>query len=305
MAKREKISIAEFIRRYPNDEAARKQFEAWRWGDTPRCPHCDSVRISATPTQRMPWRCKDCRKRFSVRVGTAMQDSNLPYLTWLMAVYIAVTGLKGTASTKMASDLGITQKSAWFLGQRLRKAWESDGGLFAGPIEVDETYIGGKRKNMPKARRKTLEGRGAIGKAAVAGAKDRATNRVNAAVVPATDGATLQGFVRANAETGATVYTDDATAYSRMKGFDHESVNHSAGEYVRGMAHTNGVESFWSMLKRGYIGTHHWWSVKHLDRYVTEFADRHNVRAADTIDQMRAVAEGMIGRRMTYAELIR
>ena len=308
MVKREKISIHQFIRRYPDDGAARKQFEAWRWGDTPRCPHCDSVRVVETPAQRMPHRCKDCRKRFSVRVGTVMQDSNLSYLTWLTAIYIAVTGLKGTASTKLASDLGITQKSAWHLGQRLRKAWEGDmvpPAAFTGPVEVDETYVGGKRKNMPKAKRETLEGRGAVGKVAVAGAKDRATKRVSAATVPATDGATLQGFVRARAEVGAKVYTDDATAYRSMAGFEHEAVKHSVGEYVRGMAHTNGVESFWAMLKRGYHGTHHWWSVKHTDRYVGEFAGRHNVRRADTIDQMESLTAGMVGRRLRYADLIR
>ena len=305
MVKREKISVHQFIRLYPNNEAARRQFEAWRWGDTPRCPHCDSVRVSATPTQRMPWRCKECRKRFSVRVGTVMQESNLSYLIWLTAIYIAVTGLKGTASTKLASDLGITQKSAWHLGQRLRKAWE--GGAiptaFAGPVEVDETYVGGKRKNMPRAKRAALTGRGAVGKTAVVGARDRASGGVAAQVVERAGADDLQGFVRGHAAAGATVYTDEARAYRGMPEFDHEAVNHSVGEYVRGMAHTNGIESFWAMLKRGYHGTHHWWSRKHTDRYVNEFAARHNVRRADTIDQMGAVAAGMVGRRLTYADL--
>ena len=126
--------------------------------------------------------------------------------------------------------------------------------MSAGPLEVDETYVGGKRKNMPRAKRKQLEGRGAVGKVAVAGAKDRATNRVSARSVPATDGKTLQGFVGDHAAPAATVYTDDATAYRGMP-FEHEAVNHSAGEYVRGMAHVNGIESFWAMLKRGYHGT--------------------------------------------------
>ena len=186
---------------------------------------------------------------------------------------------------KLHRDLGITQRSAWFLAHRLREAWKDHGSQFTGPVEADETYIGGKRKNMPKAKRKTLTGRGAAGKTAVADMKDRATNRVTARSVPATDKATLQRFVAENAAPDAKVFTDDASAYEGMP-FDHEAVCHSAGEYVRGMAHTNGVESFWSMLKRGYNGTFHHFSEKHLDRYVGEFAGRHNARDADTAEQM-------------------
>ena len=127
--------------------------------------------------------------------------------------------------------------------------------------------------------------------------------RVSAAIVPATDTPTLQGFVRARAEAGAKVYTDDAAAYRGMTGFEHEAVKHSVGEYVRGMAHTNGIESFWAMLQRGYQGTYHHMSPKHLDRYVTEFEGRHNRRNADTVDQMAAIARGMVGKRLRYQDL--
>ena len=302
---RKGLSLVEVTRMFPDDATAERWFTEVRWPDGPDCPHCGSTNIqSKTKHKTMPYRCRDCRRWFSVKTGTVMQSSKLGLRVWALASYLLTTGLKGQASMKLHRDLGITQKTAWHLAHRIRETWvKADGTPFAGPIEVDETYIGGKRKNMPKAKRKTLEGRGAVGKAAVAGAKDRATNRVNAAVVPATDSVTLQGFVRANAETGATVYTDDAAAYRGMAGFEHEAVQHSVGEYVRGMAHTNGMESFWSMLKRGYHGTFHHFSAKHMQRYVNEFEGRHNDREADTIDQMAHVAKGMVGRRLRYRDL--
>ena len=295
---RQGISLIELADLFPDEQAARKWFEAQRWADGAHCPNCGSTRVSAVASGKpMPWRCRDCRKHFSVRTGTVMAESKLPFRKWAFAVYLCTTSLKGISSVNLHRDLNITQKSAWFLARRIREAFEAEGGFFGNSVEVDETYMGDKRK--------TLEGRGAVGKAAVAGAKDRATNRVNADVVPATDGATLQGFVRANAETGATVYTDDAAAYRGMAGFEHEAVKHSVGEYVRGMVHTNGMESFWSMLKRGYHGTFHYFSVKHMQRYVNEFASRQGLRERDAIDMMGAVVARMIERRLTYRRLIR
>ena len=303
---REGISLVKLMKMFPTDDAAREWFEARIWPHGPHCPHCGSANVQSGIKHRsMTHRCRDCdgRPMFSLKTGNIMEGSKLGYQTWAIAIYLVTTSLKGVSSMKLHRDLEITQKSAWHLAHRLRKAFEADGGLFAGPVEVDETYIGGKRKNMPKAKRKTLEGRGAVGKAAIAGAKDRATNRVNADVVPATDGATLQGFVRARTEAGATVYTDDAAAYRDMAGFEHEAVKHSVGEYVRGMAHTNGMESFWSMLKRGYQGTYHHMSPKHLGRYVDEFSGRHNIREDDTEEQMAHVAKRMVGRRLKYRDL--
>lgn len=302
---RKGLSLVEVTRMFPDDATAERWFAEVRWPDGPHCPHCGSPNVqSETKHKTMPYRCRECRKWFSVKTGTVMQSSKLGLQVWALASYLLTTGLKGQASMKLHRDLGITQKTAWHLAHRIRETWaKADEMPFAGPVEVDETYIGGKRKNMPKGKRNTLEGRGAVGKAAVAGAKDRATNRVNAAVVPATDGATLQGFVRARAEAGATIYTDDAAAYRGMAGFEHEAVQHSVGEYVRGMAHTNGMESFWSMLKRGYHGTFHHFSAKHMQRYVNEFEGRHNDREADTIDQMARVARGMVGRRLRYRDL--
>ena len=303
---REGISLVKLMKMFPTGDAAREWFEVRIWPHGPHCPHCGSANVQSGIKHRsMTHRCRDCdgRPMFSLKTGNIMEGSKLGYQTWAIAIHLVTMSLKGVSSMKLHRDLEITQKSAWHLAHRLRKAFEAEGSVFAGPAEVDETYMGGKRKNMPKAKRKTLEGRGAVGKVAVAGAKDRATNRVNAAVVPATDGATLQGFVRANAEAGAKVYTDDASAYRGMAGFDHEAVKHSVGEYVRGMAHTNGMESFWSMLKRGYHGTFHHFSAKHMQRYVNEFATRQGLRERDTIAIMGAFTAGMIGRRLTYRRL--
>ncbi len=305
---RKGISLVEIMRKFPDDATAEAWFIQNRWPKRPLCPHCGSWRVqSGAKHKTMPYRCreKECAKRFSVRTGTVMEASNLGYQVWAIAFYLVATNLKGLSSMKLHRDLNITQKSAWHLAHRIRESWANgQAGPFAGPVEIDETYIGGKRKNMSRAKRKGLTGRGAVGKTAVAGAKDRETNQVTARTVRETDTATLQGFVRETAKPGASVYTDDAAAYRGMSGYRHEAVNHSAGEYVRRQAHTNGIESFWAMLKRGYQGTFHHFSVKHLDRYVTEFAGRHNDREADTADMMAHMARGIVGKRLRYRDLV-
>lgn len=307
-AHRETISLVEIMRMFPDNETAEAWFATNRWPDGVHCPACGSTNVqTGAASKTQPYRCRErqCRRRFSVKTGTVMQSSNLDYQKWAIAAYLCLTDLKGVSSMKLHRDLKITQKSAWHLAHRLRKAFEPGNSVFCGPVEADETYIGGKRKNMPKAKRKELTGRGAVGKAAVVGVKDRETKRVAARHVEGTDAEHLAGHVVDNVGAGATVYTDEGRAYNALDPFfDHESVNHSAGEYVRGQAHTNGIESFWSMMKRGYQGTYHKMSPKHLDRYVSEFSGRHNVRDADTIDQMTGVVSGMAGKRLRYADLI-
>ena len=225
---------------------------------------------------------------------------------WAIAIYLCLTSLKSVSSMKLHRDIGVSQPTAWFMLHRIRQAWASDGtGPFSGPVEVDETYFGGKRKNMSNAKRRKLSGtgRGAVGKVAVVGMKDRRTNSVVASVVSSTDADTLQGFVRNHAAPEATVYTDDASAYASLAR-KHETVKHSVSEYVRGKVHTNGVESFWSMLKRAHKGTFHKISPKHLQRYVDEFAGKQNIRELGTLDQMENTVARLVGRRLLHRNLI-
>ncbi len=307
-AYREGISLAELIRMFPNDDAARQWFEGKIWPHGAACPQCGTLNVqSGIAHKTMTHRCRDCdgRPMFSLKTGTIMQGSKLGYQTWAIAIYLMTTNLKGVSSMKLHRDLEITQKSAWHLMHRLRKVYGGGNSPFTGPIEADETYFGGRRKTMKKRQRKQLTGRGTAGKTAVVGVKDRASNEVRAQVVSDTGNETLQGFVRDNTEGGAKVYTDEASAYAGLAGdYRHEAVKHSVGEYVREQAHTQGIESFWSMLKRAHKGTFHKISPKHLNRYVTEFAGRHNNRELDTIDIMAAFAEGSIGKRLRYEDLI-
>ena len=305
-AHRECISLTKLFKMFPDDEAARRWFEKRMWPDGPYCPRCGSTNVQAGIKHKtMTHRCRDCdgKPRFSLKTGNIMEGSKLGYQVWVIAVYQVATNLKGVSSMKLHRDLDITQKSAWHLAHRLRKTFENGNPLFTGPVEADETFIGGKRKNMPASKRKALTGRGAVGKAVVMGTKDRDTNRVAARSIERTGGATLKGFIAEHTVPGATVYTDDHGGYEGMD-FNHEAVNHSAGEYVRGMAHTNGIESFWAMLKRGYQGTFQHFSEKHLDRYVSEFAGRHNIRDKDTADQMGHIADRMTGKRLRYRDLV-
>lgn len=307
-ADRDGITLLKLLRMFPNDNAAERWLVKRRWPGRIACVSCDSVNVQKGAKHRtMPFRCreKECGKKFSVRTGTVMESSKMGHQTWVFAIYIVMTNLKGVSSMKLHRDLGIGQKAAWFLLHRLSEAMAAEDFMFSGPVEADETYVGGLEKNKHQHKRMKAAG-GPAGKAIVAGVKDRGTGRVAARVVPDTTADTLVGVVADHAEKGALVLTDEAKGYLPLKGrgYGHKSVKHSVGQYVDGMAHTNGMESFWSMLKRGYHGTYHQISHEHLDRYVAEFSHRHNERPKDTIDQMGSLVRGMDNKRLTYEALI-
>lgn len=296
------ISLVGFFKRYPDDEAAEAQFEAWRWPEGPECPHCGSTRVSAVESRRpQPYRCRNCRRHFSFKTDTPMHDSKLGAQTWLLGLFLIVSNPKGRSSVQLAADLGITQKSAWHLSHRVRRAL-ADGWLpeFDGPVEVDEAYIGGKEANKHAHRRH------AVGKAPVFGAVDKSSGLATAVPVHRVSRHTAIAMVDSVAQPGATVHTDGSSVYDRLSeyGYEHHRVLHSLGEYVRDGVTTNHVENFWSTLKRTYVGTYHWWSKEHLHRYVEEHTFRFNRRGCHVIERMADAARAMSGRRLPWRQLV-
>lgn len=301
------ISLIDLFKKFPDDKAAENWFISNRWKDGEViCPHCHSGNVLVGAKHKtMPFRCreKDCRKRFSVRTGTVMECSRLGYQIWAIAIFQMTTNIKGISSMKLHRDLDITQKSAWYLAHRLRDTWCADQDRFTGVVEVDETFVGGLEKNKHKDK-KLNAGRGGTGKAIVVGMKERDTKKVKAKVIENTKRNTLHSFVNENVKEGSTVNTDDFKSYRNLANHKHKYVRHSIGEYVNEQAHINGIESFWSMLKRAHKGTYHKMSKKHLHRYIAEFEGRHNVREQDTIDQMSDIVSGMEGKRLKYDDLV-
>ena len=298
------ISTFQLFSMIPDQETARVYLESRLWPNGVTCPTCAGQERITTRKGGF-YRCNRCKTDFTVRTGTIFERSHVPLHKWVYAMYLVVTARKGISSMQLAKEIGVTQKSAWFMLQRLREACAGKIDKLSGLVEVDECYVGGLEKNKHESDKLRM-GRGSVGKTAVMGLRQRSGQTI-AFPVEATDKATLQGAVLHHVEVGSQVMTDEASAYEGMNGlfFYHATVNHSAGEYKRGGVHTNGIESVWSLLKRGIYGTWHHISPKHIARYVNEVTFRLNAGnvARHTLDRLDSFILSVDGQRLTWERL--
>ncbi|MGO9960713.1 MAG: IS1595 family transposase [Solirubrobacteraceae bacterium] len=301
---RRPTTLLEAIRHFSDLDVCTEFVAKLRWPRGPVCPRCGSAEYSYLTTRRV-WKCKGCKKQYSVKVGTIFEDSPLGLDKWLPSVWLIANSKNGISSHELGRALGITQKSAWFMLHRIRLAMQT--GTFNkldGTVEVDETFIGGKARNMHKSERaRKITGRGPKDKTAVAGVLQRG-GEVRASVVASRKKPTLQAQVRRHVEPGAAVYTDALESYSGLdRDFAHETVDH-AERYVDGQVHTNGIENFWSLLKRGLHGTYISVEPYHLFRYLDERVLTYNLRDIDDFGRFERVMRQACGRRLTWPELV-
>ena len=301
------ISTFQLFALIPDAESARVYLEQRRWKGCPSfcvlCG-CEGNITARGGSRRGYYRCRDCGKEFTVRTGTIFERSHVPLHKWIYAMYLVVTARKGVSSLQLSKEIGVTQKTAWFMLGRLREACGDDIGKLRGIVEVDEAFIGGKEKNKHRSKR-LYEGRGPVGKQAVIGLRERGGRSI-AKSIANTDQDTLRAEITAHVEPGATVYTDEHKGYNGLEDYGRGQVRHGRGEYVGpGDIHVNGAESMWAPLKRGIYGTWHHVTVKHLDRYANECAFRlneGNVRI-HTLDRLDAFTRKAFCHRITYSEL--
>ncbi len=275
-----------------------------RWPNGPVCPRCGSAEYSYLTTRRL-WKCKGCKKQYSVKLGTIFEDSPLGLDKWLPAVWLIANSKNGISSHELARALGVTQKSAWFMLHRIRLAMQTGSFMkLSGEVEVDESYIGGKSRNMHRSDpRRSVGGRSAKNKVPVLGMRERGGS-VRAEVIPNITRKTIQPRVRQAIEPGAILYTDNLASYDGLRSdFEHQVIDH-AEQYVNGRVHTNGIENFWSLLKRGLHGTYVSVEPFHLFRYLDERVFTYNLRDHSDTGRFEIVLSTITGRRLTWAELV-
>jgi transposase-like protein len=297
-------SLIEAIRHFSDLDVCTEFVAELRWPDGPFCPRCGSVEYSYLTTRRI-WKCKDCQRQYSVKVGTIFEDSKLGLDKWLPAVWLAANSKNGISSHELGRALGVTQKSAWFMLHRIRLAMQTKSFLkLSGEVEADETFIGGKTGNKHPRKKQGKPRGGPGGKTPVFGVKER-DGRIHAEVVPDVKGDTLKPKLVQAVEQGSSVYTDQSPAYRGLEGFgfDHATVNH-AERYVDGRVHTNGLENFWALLKRGLSGTYVSVDPDHLFRYVDERVFAYNLRHHTDFGRFSALLGSVADRRLTYSDVI-
>ena len=296
-------SLKELIQYFDTEEKAREYLEAQSWEGIPTCPHCNSQKWwKIKNTAR--YKCGDCKKKYSVTVGTVMENSNIPLSSWFMAIYVLAGHKAGISSIQLGKDIGVTQKSAWFLGHRIRKMFEENHPLFTGMVEADEVYHGGRDRHHKDDEGKLKKGRGAVNKIPVFGILQRGGS-VTYKVVSNTEADTLKPIIRELVDKDAVINTDGHKSYVGLdKEFaGHEVVKHSEGEYVRGIFHTNGIEGAFSQLRRGMYGIYIRMSAKHLQRYAHEFSYRYNTRTKKDYERFEGMLQ-RLGGRLRYKDLI-
>ena len=294
------LDVFNFFKRFPDEKACEDFIIKSRWPRGIYCPFCGNYRLYRLEKQKR-FKCGKCRKQFSVRTGSVLAESKVSLQQWIMAIWLLTAHRKGFSSIQLAKTLGVTQKTAWFLAHRIRETFKERGSLFDGTIEVDETFMGGIERNK-HFDKKLKAGRGPVGKITVMGLKER-NGRIKAKSVKDTSAETLQGEIKKVVTKGAIVYTDDHRAYQGLLDYKHQEVKHSVGEYVKGMASTNGIESFWALLKRGFYGIYHKMSPFHLDRYVNEFCFRQNTKDFYNEETFSRAFYNGNGKRLTYRRL--